>query len=124
MESSRLADVTFFAGLGARGLADVAAHATEVRVAQGRRLLLDGAFAYDLMVIERGHGQVRCAGEPVGRLGPGDAFGSLAGGAGAYDTATVAALSDLTLVAFSGCSVRRLRRAAPAVLDALLATAA
>jgi CRP-like cAMP-binding protein len=124
MDAGRLAAVDFFAPLAAQQLANVATYATEVRVPMGRRVLLDGPFAYDLMVIERGRGQVRCAGEPVADLGPGEAFGALTGGAGTYETATVAALSDLTLLAFSGWSVRRLRHAAPEALDALLATAA
>jgi CRP-like cAMP-binding protein len=64
---------------------------------------------------------VRCAGETIDELGPGDVFGVLSSRRCAYPTATVQATSRLHLVVFSKRAVRDLRAAAPDALDALLA---
>ncbi len=87
-------------------------------------MLLDGPFAQELVLVARGRGRVRCAGEPAGDLGPGDAFGALAPRRTAYATATVTALRDLHLVTFSTRDVDHLRRTAPDTLAALLAACA
>ena len=124
MEILRLASLTHLGSLSMRELAAIAPYATEVSIPAGRRMLLDGPFAQELVLVAAGRGSVRCAGETFGELGPGDVFGTLASRRTTYPTATVAALSALRLITFSTRDVRRLRRTAPATLDALLAACA
>ncbi len=124
MEVLRLASLPYLGSLSVRDLTALAPYATEVSLAAGSRVLLDGPFAQELMLVAAGRGSVRCAGETVAELGPGDAFGSLVPGRTAYATATVTALCPLRLVTFSTRDVRLLRRAAPDALQALLAQCA
>jgi CRP-like cAMP-binding protein len=124
MEILRLASLTHLHPLSMRQLVDIAPYASELTVCAGHRLLLDGPFAQELVLVAAGRGRVRCAGEPVAELGPGDVFGALAPQRAAYPAATVTAISELRLVMFSTRDIRLLRQAAPATVAALLAACA
>ena len=124
MEILRLASLTYLGSLSLRELATIAPYAAEISIPAGRRMLLDGPFAQELALVAAGRGSVRCAGETLGEVGPGDVLGTLAPRRTSYPTATVAALSALRLVTFSTRDVRHLRRTAPATLEALLAACA
>lgn len=124
MEILRLASLTYLQPLTLSELAAIAPLAAEISIPAGRRLLLDGPFAHELVLVATGRGRMRCAGEPAGDLGPGDAFGALAPRRTAYANATVTALTDLRLVTFSTRDVDHLRRTAPEILAALLAACA
>lgn len=124
MEILRLASLTHLHPLSMRQLAAMAPHASELTVAAGHRLLLDGPFAQELVLVGAGRGRVRCAGEPVAELGPGDVFGVLAPQRTAYRTASVTAITDLRLVMFSTRDIRILRESAPDTVAALLAACA
>jgi CRP-like cAMP-binding protein len=124
MENLRLAALTHLQGLGREQLAQIAPHASERVIPAGRRLLLDGSLTQELVFIAAGRGVVRCAGEPVAELGPGDAFGELAPERPAYATATVTAITDLRLVVFSARAIKLLREAAPDAAAGLLAACA
>ena len=97
-----------------------AEHGTELHVAAGRRVLLDGPFAQALVLITAGRGRIRCAGEIVAELGPGDLFGELAPRRQAYETATVTAVCDLTLIAFSSRQVKLMGQLEPETVAGLL----
>jgi CRP-like cAMP-binding protein len=99
---------------------DYAAYGTEMSVRAGGRLLVDGPFAQALVLIVDGRGRVRCAGETVAQLGPGDRFGELAPHLGAYAPATVTAVTDLTLVAFSSRQIKLMGRHDPVAAAELL----
>lgn len=103
-----------------RELSAIAPYASELSVLAGHRILLDGPFAQDLVLVGGGRGRVRCAGEVVAELGPGDAFGALAPQRASYPAATMTAISDLRLVTFSTRDIRLLRQSAPEAIDALL----
>lgn len=120
MEILRFASLTKLSPLSNEQLAQIAPHAAERVVRAGRRLLLDGPFAQELVLIAAGRGVARCAGETVGELGPGDVFGALAPGGSPYETATVTALSELQLIILSERGIRMLRSIAPATVSALL----
>ncbi len=124
MDLLRLAALTYLQPLSIRELATIAPCAAEIAVPAGRRVLLDGPLHQELVLVATGRGSVRCAGETIGELGPGDAFGTLAAPRSAYATATVTALTPLRLVTFSTHEVRYLRRTAAETLDALLAVCA
>jgi CRP-like cAMP-binding protein len=124
METARLASLTQLQAIGEDQLAQLAPHVSERVIPAGRRLLLGGPFAQELVVIAAGRGVVRCAGETVSELGPGDAFGELAETRPAYATATVTAITDLRLVVFSARAIKFLREAAPDAVAGLLAACA
>jgi len=124
MEILRLASLTHLHPLDMRQLADIAPYASELTVPAGHRLLLDGPFAQELVLVGAGRGRVRCAGEAVAELGPGDVFGALAPPRTTYPTATVTAISDLRLVMFSARDIRLLREAVPETVAALLTACA
>jgi CRP-like cAMP-binding protein len=121
MEALRLASLTHLHSLSFDELERLAPHAEDLHVAPGRRLLLGGPLHHELALIAGGRAHVRCAGETVAELGPGDVFGELTPRRAAYATATVCAETALHLVVFSTRSVRALRASAPDALDALLA---
>ena len=120
MEILRLASLTYLGSLSMRELSAIAPYAQEVSLPAGRRVLLDGGFAQELVLVATGRGSVRSAGETVAALGPGDVFGTLAPRRTTYPSATVTALSPLRLVAFSTRDLRELGRLAPDALQALL----
>jgi CRP-like cAMP-binding protein len=120
METLRLAALTHLHALSFDELREVAPAAEELWVAAGRRLLLGGPLNHELVLIAAGVGLVRCAGETVAELGPGDVFGELSYRRPAYTTATVFAATALHLVVFSTRSVRELRVQAPEAVAALV----
>ncbi|MEY2441978.1 MAG: family transcriptional regulator, cyclic receptor protein [bacterium] len=124
METLRLAALTHLHSLGFDELGLVAPRAEELWVPAGRRVLLGGSLHHALVLIGSGRGLVRCAGETVADLGPGDVFGELSTRRAAYPTATVLAATPLHLIAFSTSSMRALRAQAPDAVDALLAACA
>jgi CRP-like cAMP-binding protein len=124
MEVLRLASLTPLRPLSMRQLTELAPHASELTVLAGHRLLLDGPFAQELVLVGEGRGRVRCAGEPLAELGPGDVFGELAPQRTSYPMATVTAISDLRLVMFSRRDIRRLRETVPDAVAALLSACA
>ena len=121
LDTVRFAALLRLPSLSARQLDAIAPYATERTVTAGGRLLLDGPVGHELVLVAAGRGRVRCAGEVVAELGPGDALGALAPRRAAYATATVIALSELCLVQFSARDLRLLRAAAPDAAAALLA---
>jgi CRP-like cAMP-binding protein len=124
VQTLRLAAVTRLHALSFDHLAGLAACAEELRIAAGGRLLLDGRLHHELALIVEGRGTVRCAGETVGALGPGDVFGALSTRRAAYATATVRVIENMHLVAFRSHSLRALRASDPEAVAALLAACA
>jgi CRP-like cAMP-binding protein len=121
METLRLASLTHLHSLSFDELGQLSSRADELGVPAGRRLLLGGPLHHELALIAAGRGLVRCAGETVVELGPGDVFGELAMPRCAYATATVYAITALHMVVFSTRAVRLLRDEAPDAVEALLA---
>ena len=87
----------------------------------GRRLLLGGSLHHELVLIAAGRGLVRCAGETLAELGPGDAFGELSTRRPAYVTATVFAATALHLVVFAHPRAAAVREQYPDAVEALIA---
>jgi len=120
METLRLAALTHLHSLSFEELGQLAPHASELWIAAGRRMLLGGPLHHELVLIGEGRGLVRCAGETIAELGPGDVFGELSTRRCAYLTATVFAVAPLHLVVFGTHAVRQLRATAPDAVEALL----
>ncbi|HEV7806894.1 MAG TPA: hypothetical protein VGO80_13815 [Solirubrobacteraceae bacterium] len=121
MEPLRLAALTQLHSLSFDELDRLAKRADEQWIVAGRRVLLAGALHDELALVAAGRGVVRCAGEAIDELGPGDVFGALSTRSCTYATATIHVASDLHLVVFSSRAVRELRASAPDAVDALLA---
>jgi CRP/FNR family cyclic AMP-dependent transcriptional regulator len=124
MDIMRFASLAQLSPLSHEQLAQIAPYASERVIPAGRRLLLGGPFAQELVLIAGGRGLVRCAGETVAELGPGDVFGELARERPVYDTASVTAQTDLRLIVVSARAIRELRCDAPETVAALVAACA
>jgi CRP-like cAMP-binding protein len=124
MEALRLASLAQLHALSFDDLGRLARQAGELRVPAGGRLLLGGSLHHELAFVAAGRGVVRCAGETVAELGPGDAFGALTAERLVYGTATVGAIEALHLVVFSARALRRMRAEAPGAVDALMVACA
>ena len=121
MQTLRLAAVTHLHALSFEDLDGLAPCAEELWVRSGARLLLDGRLHHDLALIVAGRGVVRCAGETVDALGPGDVFGERSTRRAPYGTATVRVVEHMHLVVFASHPLRQLGAAAPESVAALLA---
>jgi len=121
MQILRLAALTQLQALSFEELFRLASRAEETCVQAGRRLLLDGGLHDGLALIAAGRGVVRCAGEAIGKLGPGDVFGALSTRHSIYATATLHVVEDLQLLVLSNHAIQSLRLSAPETVDALLA---
>lgn len=122
IETLRLAALTRLHSLSFDELGQLAPAADELWVPAGRRLLLGGSLHHELALIADGTGLVRCAGETLAELGPGDAFGELSTHRPAYATATVYAATALHLVVFGTRALRSVREQDPEAVAALIAT--
>ena len=108
MDEQKLHSIPLFASLNPAQLRDVAQHADEVDVPEGKALLREGAFAYEFMVIESGQAEVTRDGAHVADLGPGDFLGEIAALERGRRNATVTARSPMTLAVISAQNLRRL----------------
>ncbi|HUR85319.1 MAG TPA: hypothetical protein VMY78_08230 [Solirubrobacteraceae bacterium] len=124
MELPRLVSLTHPLRVSHEQLSALAPYAAEQLIPAGRRRLLDDPLLQELVIVATGRGLVRCAGEVVRELGPGDIFGSLAVERPVYVTTALSAVTDLQLIVFSARSIRLLRDAAPEAVAGLLAACA
>ncbi len=93
MDSDRLKTIPLFSSLSNEALETVSVFASETSVSAGKRLVHEGDYSYDLIVIEDGTADVIKAGEVIGSLGPGDVFGEMGMLSGGKRTADVVATS-------------------------------
>jgi CRP-like cAMP-binding protein len=110
MDAQELGQIPLFRELSEDDLRALATYADEVTVSEGKHLVDEGGYAYDLFVIVEGTAQVLASGEQVAELGPGDFFGE-AGVIGKQQrNATVVAKTRMRLVTLTGWDLRRMRR--------------
>ncbi|MFL5896684.1 MAG: cyclic nucleotide-binding domain-containing protein [Thermoleophilaceae bacterium] len=110
MDPQELAKVPLFSDLSEEDIAAVATYADEVTVSEGKHLVDQGGYAYDLFAILEGKAQVIADGETVGELGPGDFFGETGVLEKEKRNATVIAKTRMRLVTLTGWDLRRMRR--------------
>lgn len=119
MDAARLKRIPVFADLDDEELSHIAALAAEVSVPEGKELVREGDYSYDVLAIEEGTAKVERGGEHIADLGPGDFIGEM----GVLDrdqrNATVVATSPMLLMTLTSWDVRRLRKSAPAVVEHL-----
>jgi CRP/FNR family transcriptional regulator, cyclic AMP receptor protein len=88
-------------------------------VPEGKELVREGDFSYDLIAIEAGTAKVHHGDETVAELGPGDVVGEMGVLERQQRNASVTATSPMMLVTLTGWDVRKLRKQAPEVVEAL-----
>ena len=120
MNAEELKSVPLFADLSEDARRELAVWLNEVEVPDGRHLVDEGDYAYDLSVIVEGEAEVTRGGEHVADLGPGDFFGEM----GVLSdegrrNATVVAKSPMKLLTLATYDVDRMKKKAPEMLDRL-----
>lgn len=119
MDAERLKAIGIFAGLDDAGREAVSKLAAEVSVPEGKELVREGDYSYDLIAIEDGSAKVHHGDETIAELGPGDVVGEMGVLERAQRSASVTATSPMMLVTLTGWDVRKLRKQAPEAVAAL-----
>jgi CRP-like cAMP-binding protein len=120
----RIRDVPLFADLSDDERAAVAEKLTERHVEEGRHLSTEGGAGYFFFVIESGSATVEHGDAVVATLGPGDFFGEAAILETTRRTATVMAVTDMTVLEMFGADFALLNAQSPtikATIDAAMA---
>lgn len=123
--AGRLAQVPLFAGCSKKDLQTIAKAMKSIEHEAGSVIAAEGEPGVGLFVIDRGTADVTIGGKRVNRLGAGDFFGEMALLDGGPRTATVAASTDVDLMALTGWVFRGLLKEHPSIalrtLEALAA---
>jgi CRP-like cAMP-binding protein len=121
MDPGRLKKIPVFADLDDGELNHIASLAAEVSVPEGKELVREGDYSYDVLAIEEGTATVERAGVRIADLGPGDVIGEMGVLERSQRNATVVATSPMLLVTLTSWDIRRLRKSAPAAVEHLRA---
>ena len=108
MDPDRLKTIPLFSSLSDKALDTVSVFASETSVSTGKRLVHEGDYSYDLIIIETGTADVIKGGEVIGSLGPGDVFGEMGMLSGGRRTADVIATSSMRLITLSKSDLKRI----------------
>jgi CRP-like cAMP-binding protein len=119
MDAQELAQIPLFSDLSEDDLKALATYADEVTVSEGKHLVDEGGYAYDLFAIVEGKAQVIVGGSVVAELGPGDFFGEAGVLEKQQRNATVVAKTRMRLVTLTGWDLRRMRKQLGPVMDKL-----
>jgi len=120
MDTARLKRIPVFADLDDESLANIAALAAEVSVPEGKELVREGDYSYDVLAIEEGTAAVSRGGETIAELGPGDVIGEMGVLERSQRNATVVATSPMLLVTLTSWDIRKLKKSTPSVVDHLV----
>ena len=122
MKAEDLRSVPLFERLDDAALRELSVWLNEVMVEDGKHLVDEGDYAYDLFVIVDGTAEVTREGEQLAELGPGDFFGEM--GILSEEgrrNATVVAKTPMRLLTLATYDVDRMKKKAPEMLDTLAA---
>jgi CRP/FNR family transcriptional regulator, cyclic AMP receptor protein len=119
MDPARLKMIPVFVDLSDEQRDHIAALAAEVSVPEGKELVREGDYSYDVLAIEEGTASVDRHGEHIAELGPGDVFGEMGVLKREQRNATVVATSPMLLVTLTSWDIRRLQKTAPKAVDHL-----
>ena len=108
MDPDRLKTIPLFSSLSDKAIDTVSVFASETSVSAGKRLVHEGDYSYDLIVIDTGTADVIKGGEVIGSLGPGDVFGEMGMLSGNKRTADVIATSPMSLITLSKWDLKRI----------------
>jgi CRP-like cAMP-binding protein len=119
MDAQELKQIPLFSDLPEEDLDALSTYVNEVTVSEGKHLVDEGGYAYDLFTIVEGTAQVIIGGEVVAELGPGDFFGEAGVLEKQQRNATVVAKTRMRLVTLTGWDLRRMRKQLGSVMDKL-----
>jgi CRP-like cAMP-binding protein len=119
MDAGRLRQIGVFADLDDEALVAISKLAAEVSVPDGKELVREGDYSYDLIAIEEGTARVHRGDETIADLGPGDVVGEMGVLERAQRSASVTATSPMLLVTLTGWDVRKLKKQAPEAVERL-----
>ena len=119
MDPARLKRIPVFADLDDEQLGHIAALAAEVSVPDGKELVREGDYSYDVLAIEEGTARVERNGQYIGDVGPGDVVGEMGVLERSQRNATVVATSPMLLITLTSWDIRRLHKSAPRAVDHL-----
>jgi CRP-like cAMP-binding protein len=125
MEQSKLKAIGLFAGLSREQLDQLAGLTDEIVVPAGTRLIDEGAFAHEFLLILAGNAEVKRGAEVVATLGPGEFAGEIGAMRDARRNATVTAVSELRALVMTARDLRHVTAQMPSVaarVDATIAT--
>src|SRR5829696_7027960 len=123
MDERHLKDIPLFESLSRDELREVARHADEVDVSEGKKLMSEGDFAYEFFVIEAGEAEVRSGDRHVADLGAGDFLGEMGALArGGRRNASVVAKSPMSLVVMTARDFRQMHDHAPRLAERIRST--
>jgi CRP/FNR family cyclic AMP-dependent transcriptional regulator len=121
LDTARLKRIPVFADLEDDALSNIAALAAEVSVPEGKELVREGDYSYDVLAIEEGTAKVERGGEHIADLGPGDVIGEMGVLERDQRNATVVATSPMLLMTLTSWDIRKLRKSTPGVVEHLRA---
>jgi CRP/FNR family transcriptional regulator, cyclic AMP receptor protein len=119
MDPARLKKIPVFADLDDDERGHIAALAAEVSVPDGKELVREGDYSYDVLAIEAGTARVERNGQYVDDVGPGDVVGEMGVLERSQRNATVIATSPMLLITLTSWDIRRLRKSAPKAVEHL-----
>ncbi|HEX6388721.1 MAG TPA: cyclic nucleotide-binding domain-containing protein, partial [Solirubrobacteraceae bacterium] len=119
MDAARLKKIPVFADLDDDARRTISLLASEVSIPEGKELVSQGDYSYQLLAIEEGSAKVERDGEQIAELGPGDFIGEIGVLERGQRNATVTSTSPMVLVTLDRWDVKRLQRQAPAVIEHL-----
>jgi CRP/FNR family cyclic AMP-dependent transcriptional regulator len=117
MDPAVLSRLPFFSELSEDEVGAIARNVDEVTVAEGRDIVREGDFSYDVFVIVDGAARVHRDGETVAELGPGDFFGEGGVLGKGLRAASVTTTQSTRLVTLNHWDIQRLRKEIPEVLE-------
>jgi CRP/FNR family transcriptional regulator, cyclic AMP receptor protein len=117
MDPGRLKSLPLFRGVSEEDLRKIATLAAEVSVEQGKHLVNEGDYSYELMAIEEGTAEVLRGGEHLAELGPGQFFGEIGLLERERRNATVVAKTPMRLITFTSWDLRRMEKTTPQALE-------
>jgi CRP/FNR family transcriptional regulator, cyclic AMP receptor protein len=119
MDPARLKKIPVFADLSDEQIGHITSLAAEVSVPEGKELVREGDYSYDVLAIEEGTARVERDGRHLADLGPGDVVGEMGVLERSQRNATVIATSPMLLVTLTSWDIRRLRKTAPNAVEHL-----
>jgi CRP/FNR family transcriptional regulator, cyclic AMP receptor protein len=119
MDPARLRKIPVFADLSEEEIGHITSLAAEVSVPEGKELVREGDYSYDVLAIEEGTARVERDGRHLADLGPGDVVGEMGVLERSQRNATVIATSPMLLVTLTSWDIRRLRKTAPQAVEQL-----
>jgi CRP/FNR family cyclic AMP-dependent transcriptional regulator len=117
MDAARLTTIPLFSDLSKRQLEQLAVWIDEVDLPAGKKLLDEGTFAYEFVVIESGSAAVSIEGRHVNDLGPGDFFGEIALLKTPRRTASVETGSPMRAAVITGANFHAMIREFPQIAE-------